>query len=129
MGKVAAVIRVLCILTFFYSISQRDGDHWPESRKSKNQYGGHCRFLTFLNVCLSIATSGLFIIGEFSKKGNLVKFFLFEPWFLAKKLAGNMAVSLSLPVSFVVFTSFWAIYVSYEFGVHILLFSRYMTEN
>ena len=117
MGKVAAVIRVLCILTFFYSISQRDGDHWPESRKSRNQYGGHCRFLTFLNVCLSIFTSALYIVGDFSKKGKGSRFlesmqYIHDEMFLANKIAGNLAVSLSLPVSLVVFTSFWGIYVS-----------------
>ena len=63
------VIRLACVLAFLYSISLRDADHWPEAQKSRNQYGGHCRFLTFLNVCLSIITSVLFILGTFNKSG------------------------------------------------------------
>ena len=56
-------------IVFYYSRSQLDGDQWPPEHNSKNLYGGGLRYLTRINVMLSILLNVLVVLGEFSDKG------------------------------------------------------------
>jgi len=113
LGRIA--LRSVAICIFLYSYSLRDGDHWPEGMKARNQYGGNFRYLTFCNVMASILINGLFIIGECSQK--------------VKSIAKTLAISISFPISFAVFCLFWSIYLINREFIHPVAVEAYYTQT
>jgi len=116
-GRIAirSVCRFVAICIFLYSYSLRDGDHWPEGMKARNQYGGNFRYLTFCNVMGSILVNGLFIVGECSQK--------------VKSIAKTLAISMSFPISFAVFVLFWSIYLINREFIHPVEVEPFYTQT